>query len=401
MSGIVQLVAIGPQDQYLTGNPEVTFFKNVYRRYTNFAMEAVDLTFNGSVDFGRKLNVTLPRNGDLISHTYLEIDLPTLTANTGGTVAWTRNIGHVLIKEAELEIGGQRIDRHYGQWLHIWQELTVSSDHIEGQNVLIGNTTTLTTLAASIPARKLTIPLQFQYCRNLGSALPLIAMQYHVVNVSVELRQFSECHVVGVPGTDTAIVPTLSNATLWVDYIYLDKDERRFFAQNGHEYLIEQLQFTGSEGFSQTAVKQRLNFNHPCKMLVWVNQLDSNVIGGVNRWTDFTDGSTPYEGGNALVNAKLMLNGHDRFKTRNADYFNLVQPRQHLPRTPATGIYVYSFAVKPVEHQPSGSVNMSRIENASLQMTMSSSAAQKSYVYATNINILRIVSGMAGLAYSS
>jgi hypothetical protein len=388
----MQLVAYGAQDIYLTGNPQVTFFKVMYRRHTNFAMESIEQTFSGAVDFNRKVTATISRNGDLISKCYLQVELPSLASDS--TVAWTRNIGHVLIKEIDIEIGGQRIDRHYGQWMHIWQELTLTKEHEDGFNAMIGNTVELTTPAASIPAATLYIPLQFWFNRHIGLALPLIALQYHEVKINVEFRPFSEC----ITGTASS-TPTLAAASIWVDYIYLDTDERRQFAQVAHEYLIEELQFTGAEGFSQTSVRQRLNFNHPCKELIWVAQLDDNA--DANQWTDFTDGSTPYNGADPLVDAKLQLNGHDRFATRKASYFNLVQPYQSHTRIPATGIYVYSFAVKPEEHQPSGSVNMSRIDNATLQLTMASSAAMKLYTYVTSNNVLRIMSGMGGKAYSS
>lgn len=403
--GLMQLVAYGAQDAYLSGNPQVTFFKVVYRRHTNFALESIEQTFAGSVDFGRKISATISRNGDLIHKTYLQVELPALTGT--GTQAWVRNIGHVLIKEVDIEIGGQRIDRHYGQWLHIWQELTQTKEHEEGYNVMVGNTDELTTEAASIPSRTLYIPLQFWFNRHVGCALPLIALQYHEVKINIEFRPFSECYA---SSAGVVTVPTLSAASLWVDYIFLDTDERRQFAQIGHEYLIEELQFGGAESFSQTSVRQRLNFNHPCKELVWVSQLDTNVQsvadadGAANRWTDFTNngaGPAPYAGTDPVVDAKLQLNGHDRFATRKAGYFNLVQPYQHHTRIPSTGIYVYSFALKPEDHQPSGSVNMSRIDNATLQLTMGSAASMKLYTYVTNYNVLRVMSGLAGKAYSS
>lgn len=403
--GLMQLVAYGAQDIYLTGNPEVTFFKVSYRRHTNFAMEAIEQNFSGAVDFGRRVTTTFSRNGDLVSKVYLQLDLPALSST--GTVAWTRNIGHVLIKDVDIDIGGQRIDRQYGQWLHIWQELTQTKEHEDTFSNMIGNTTELTTEAASIPSRTLYIPFQFWFNKNIGLALPIIALQYHEVKVNLEFRPFSELHV---SSSGTVTTPTLSNASLWVDYIYLDTDERRQFAQVAHEYLIEQLQFTGAESFSQTSVRQRLNYNHPCKSFYWVAQLDANVQsvasagGDANRWTDFTDngtGANPYNGDDPLVDAKLQLNGHDRFATRKAGYFNLVQPYQHHTRGPAVGIYVYSFALKPEEHQPSGSVNMSRIDNATLQLTMASAAAMKLYSYMLNYNVLRVMSGMAGLAYSN
>jgi hypothetical protein len=396
--GLMQLVAYGAQDIYLTGDPQITFFKVVYRRHTNFALEAIQQTFNGVVDFGRKVTATVSRNGDLIHKMYLQVDLPALASAT--TTAWTRNIGHTLIKSIEFQIGGQKIDKHYGEWLQIWSELTQTAEHEDGYSVMIGNTSTLTTLAGSIPAQRLYIPLQFWFNRNPGLALPLIALQYHEVKIDIEFRPASECYI-GSPST----TPALVDASLYVDYVYLDTDERRQFAQVAHEYLIEQLQFTGAESFSNSSVKSKLNFNHPVKSIHWVVQLDSNVESGENRHSDFTDNGTgpnDYAGNDPLTDAKLLLNGHDRFSVRNAAYFNLVQPYQHYTRIPSVGIYSYSFALKPEEHQPSGTVNMSRIDNATLQLTNATGAnAVKLRVYAVNYNILRVMSGMGGVAYSN
>jgi hypothetical protein len=381
----------------------INVFKIVYRRYTNFSMESIEQTFSGgNVDFGRRVTATVSRNGDLIHKTYLQLLLPALNSS-GGNVAWTRNIGNVLIREVEIEIGGQRIDRHYGQFLHIWQELTLTKELEDTYNVMIGNTTELTTPAASIPARTLYIPFMFWFNRNVGLSLPLIALQYHEVKFNIEFRPFDQCVIAE---TIANVAPAaLTASSLWIDYIYLDTDERRQFAQIAHEYLVEQLQFTGAESFSQLNIRQRLNFNHPCKELIWVAQLDSNGDDGSNRWTDFTDSGTTsgkeYIGNDMVIDAKLLLNGHDRFATRQGSYFNLVQPYQHHTRGPSTGIYVYSFAVKPEDHQPSGTINMSRIDNATLQMTLISPAAMKLYTYMTNYNVLRIMSGMAGLAYSN
>lgn len=390
----MQLVAYGAQDVYLTGNPQITFFKAVYRRHTNFAMEAIEQTFNGTVDFGRKVSATISRTGDLIYRMYLQVELPDLTSSVGA--AWTRNIGHALIDECEVTIGGQRIDRQYGQWLQIWSELSGTAGLDDTYNTMIGNTTHLTTESASVSGRTLYIPLKFWFCNHVGLALPLIALQYHEVTVGIQFRPFSECYT-STSGTVTT--PVLSNASLYVDYIYLDNDERRQFAQIAHEYLIEQVQFTGAEAFAQTAIRQKLNFNHPCKEIIWVAQLDTNQ--SANHWSDFTDGSSAYAGSDPMVDAKLQLNGHDRFSTRDATYFNLVQPFQHHTSGPSVGIYSYSFALKPESHQPSGSVNMSRIDNATLQLTMASSASMKLYTYAINYNVLRIMGGMGGLGYSN
>ena len=351
-------------------------------------IERWGVNVNGTVDFGRKVSATISRNGDLIHAMTLQIELPALT---GGTQGWVNYIGETMIKEVEIEIGGARIDRHYGQWLHIWGELTLTKAQEDTYKSMVGELPALTDQQGTVAAATLYVPLRFWFCRNAGLALPLIALQYHEVKVNVEFRPASECFIT-TAGITTP--PVLGSASLYCDYVYLDTDERRQFAQVAHEYLIEQLQFTGSEAFSATSVRQKLNFNHPVKEIVWVAQLDT--VAADNGHTDFSSA-----GANHLVDAKLLLNGQDRFSTRKAGYFNLVQPNAHHTRGPAVGVYSYSFALKPEEHQPSGSVNMSRIDNATLQMSFASSAPMKLYTYATNYNVFRVMSGMGGLAYSS
>lgn len=395
--GLMQLVAYGAQDIYLTGSPQITFFKVVYRRHTNFAIESIQQTFNGTVSFGTSANVTISRNADLIWKCYLQVDLPAL-AKVGGTVAWTRNIGNSMIDYIEIEIGGQKIDKHYGDWMNIWNELTQTAEHADGYDVMIGNTTALTTPAASLAATRLYVPLMFWFNRNPGLALPLIALQYHEVKIYVTFKSFTDLIV-----TDDAAavdsVPTTFTCSLYVDYIYLDTDERRRFAQVSHEYLIEQVQYT-TETVSTTSNNIRLSFNHPVKCLVWVTQPAANVASNVNELTNYTN-ATGYGGTDPLSTALLQLNGHDRFRERNAAYFNLVQPFQHFTRNPAVGIYVYSFALKPEDHQPSGTVNMSRIDNATLKLVLASAVSTNIRIYAINYNVLRIMSGMGGLAYSN
>ena len=545
--GLMQLVAYGAQDVYLTGNPQITFWKVVYRRHTNFAMESIEQTFNGQVDFGRKVTCTISRNGDLIHRVYLQVTLPEVNVptRTGANVTsvsttstdkedqcyfrWVNYIGHALIRSVEVEIGGQRIDKHYGDWLNIWNELTQEPGHQVGYDNMVGNNLLLTGAGLKhVEATTLYVPLQFWFCRNPGLALPLIALQYHEVRINMEFRAKEECYLVNSQGDGTGeccvqncatgsggdknciCVPPLQYASLFVDYIYLDTDERRRFAQVSHEYLIEQLQFTGDESVTSTNVKVKLNFNHPCKELVWVVQRD-DVSSYWKQWSNYTDdvdrdaniesgfaaqsfplllgagtghnglgeakslfggasalnlgtmatelGLTPSQlqvalgtnwntggpgsvaasgsainmgttdagqgvdhagmgpvraGRNPVIRAKLQLNGHDRFQERLGSYFNLVQPYQHHTNVPATGINVYSFALKPEEHQPSGTCNMSRIDSAVLQLQLTPKAAgqfsgdegqhnvgSKIRVYATNYNVLRIMSGMGGLAYSN
>jgi len=396
---LMQLVAYGGQDIYLTGNPQVTFFKSVYRRYTSFAIESIQQTFNGTVNFGNRFTCNISRVGDLIWKVYLEATLPELTNSSTGTQCWTRRIGEAMIDYVEVQIGGQVIDKHYGQWLTLWQELTQTKEMEDTYNVMIGNTAALTTSASTIPSAEIYVPLQFWFCKSPGLALPLIALQYHEVVININLKAFSSLVISTGTAANTA---SLSAASLWVDYIFLDTDERRQFAQMPHEYLIEQLQFTGAQHFASTSVSQQLAFNHPCKELVWVCQLDANVTAG--NLTDFTDngaGANPYAGNDFMTNAVLQLNGQQRFAQRLAGYFNLVQPYQHHTRGPATGVYVYSFSLAPEQIQPSGTCNFSRIDNAYLNLTLSSNAGFNSYVYATNYNLLRIVSGMGGVGYAN
>ena len=395
--GLMQLVAYGAQDIYLTGNPQITFFKVVYRRHTNFSMESIEQTFNGSPDFGKKVTVTVSRNGDLITKVYLQTDMPEIDAGTSG-FSWIAEVGHFLIKSVEVEIGGQRIDKHYGRWLSIWNDLTVDAGKADGYNNMIGNIDAMT-LPTTSPDNKdglrLYVPLQFWFCRNAGLALPLIALQYHEVKFNIEFAALADLADSGA--NNYTGTPSLANTSLYIDYIYLDTDERRRFAQTSHEYLIEQLQFTGDESLSGINNKVKLNFNHPVKELIWVVQSDETTG---NNYTDaVTSGSNP------CVEGKLQLNGHDRFSPRQGRYFNLVQPYQHHSNVPASGINLYSFALKPEEHQPSGSANLSRIDNATLTLQITSAANGNTNtvvaVYAVNYNVLRIMSGMGGLAYSN
>jgi hypothetical protein len=361
--GLLQLVAYGAQDVYLTGNPQITFFKVVYRRHTNFSMESIEQTFNGTADFGRRVTCQISRNGDLIHRMYLQTTLTEADVGTGA------NVGLTLIKNVELEIGGQRIDKQYGDWMYIWNELSLPSGKTTGYDVMVGAS------FAQNTTRTLYVPLEFWFCRNPGLALPLIALQYHEVKVNLEFNTEASL------GAGTF---TMGTTSLWVDYIFLDTDERRRFAQLSHEYLIEQLQFTGEEtvtGGSNNKVK--LNFNHPVKELVWVGAAASNTF------TYLAPGV-----------AKLQLNGHDRFAERAGTYFTHVQPYQHHTNIPSTEISVYSFALKPEEHQPSGTLNMSRIDSAVLNHTPNASSTVLR-VYATNYNVLRVMSGMGGLAYSN
>ncbi len=408
----------------------------VYRRHTNFSIESIEQVFSGTADFGRKVTCTISRNGDLINHIYLQVQFPALsvgsvfTGTLPNNVAWTNSLGHALIRQVQVEIGGQRIDQHYGVWLEIWDELTQTSEKQNGYNHMIGKYATNVGLVGNAASPRIYyVPLQFWFCKNPGLSLPLIALQYHEVKIILEFRTAAEL-VVGLTAAGdrdnasntTTIVDSagvsLQTAALWVDYIYLDTEERRRFAQMSHEYLIDQLQFTGAESLQldQVANKIRLNFNHPVKELVWVLQMSQNFTIGTayNDWFNFSAAlpgtPTPSNAVDLMADAKILLNGHDRFQVRPQTYFRLVQPYQHHTRIPDKHIYVYAFGLRPEEHQPSGTCNFSRIDNAQLVFDLtnianlanvSSGDTGQISIYATNYNVLRIMSGMGGLAYSN
>jgi len=349
----MQLVAYGAQDIYLTGNPQITFFKVVYRRHTNFAVEAIEQTFNGAVGGGKKFSCTISRNGDLLHRVYLECD--STTNFLGKTFA-------AEIDYVEVEIGGQCIDKHYGDWMDLWTDLTHNTDQRTMREKLMKG--------SAAADKKQFIPLQFWFCRNPGLALPLIALQYHEVKLNVQF--------------DSAAKTT--SACVFCDYIFLDTDERRRFAQVSHEYLIEQVQFSNSLSISTTGSSNlELRFNHPVKEIFWFE-------GGLDT------------GGSKFSECLLQLNGHDRFRARHGRYFSEVQRYEHHSGSGVhTNIHMYSFALKPEEHQPSGTCNFSRIDNAVLNLTASTTSAPDATlkVYAMNYNVLRIMSGMGGLAYSN
>jgi hypothetical protein len=380
--GLLQLVAIGAQDSMLIGNPDITFFQLVTKSHSNFAVESIDQTFNGKVDFGSSVSATISRNGDLVSGMCLEMTLPKLSTGT-----WVGSVGYHMIKRVSLSIGGQEIDAHYGEWMNIWNELARPGGHDAAYETLCGRGVT------DSEDHKLTVPLQFWFCKNVGLALPLIALQYHEVKVNV---QFADLETVAGAGAKTN---GCLESTLWVDYVYLDNAERQRFATSPHNYLISQVQTTGEESIYGKSQRFRLDFNHPVKELVWVCK-----------------GSDGYavNGDNPTKSCRLMLNGHERFKKRTGEYFDRLQPLQHHSNTPSgRGINVYSFALKPEEVQPSGSCNFSRIDNAVMEVEFTDFDTEKDdtsgnfydgavmEVYAVNYNQLRVISGMGGLTYSN
>ena len=515
--GLLQLVAYGAQDAYITGNPHITFWKVLYKRHTNFSIEAFRVNFTGSPNYGQRLVAVVNRNADLIWKTYVQIVLPDTITGLTNPVLWSgdnqRRIGYLLLKKIELEIGGQVIDTHYGEWLFLWENLTSNFDTSVKLDSMVGGiyngTSTTATSCGGRPA-VLYVPLQFWFNRNPGLALPLIALQYHEVRFNITLGNATDLVSKGNYASISraaAALPDIQDMSLYIDYVYLDVDERRRFAQESHEYLIEQLQTSAPQTLSTANARIDLTLNHPVKELVWIFQ-DARKSDCGSDLVNTIGYTQPFTYDDIVDRCRLQINGQDRFDERYGDYFWKVQPYQHhtggafwpihnavattatlanggavqasftgvisgntltasavtgviavntlitgvgvplgmyvtaygtgsggagtyevsvntnvtstamlgslnnvVPQTTANPINVYSFAIQPEEHQPSGTCNFSRIDTAtlvfdSITSTGAGNFPSKAYpynfrIYAVNYNIFRIMSGMGGLAYSN
>lgn len=523
--GMAQIASFGVADQYLTGNPQVTMFKAVYRRHTNFAMESVEQTFDGSADFGRKASCTISKNGDLAGAVWLEVTLPDLLAHdifpappdgntvdvttldlhvdplgnhwqtkvgttytdpvaffdgsrrfayaaVGGeavtgydavagtyltaagsgaaveregewttwpylirdgppggpatfaapthAIRWTNSIGHAILKSVEIEIGGTRIDKHYGEWYDVWSELSEPEEKREGLWRMIGKYADADYDAGwrreQSAARTYYVPLRFCFNSHPGLYLPLIAFMFHQIKYNFEFREYLECVKAAVPvyelrekaGGD---VIRMTACRIFSDFVYLDSLERTRLAEVPHEYLITQLQFTGDESVpapsdpnGTRSRKYALNYNHPVRELVWVyvakSNHERNAVTG-NNWFRYDVPGDP--DAEVFDEARLVLNGADRFAARSAPYFRLVQPYEHHTRCPAKRVHCYSFSLQnPEDHQPSGQANFSRFDTAHLQFLLNKDLpAGRMKIFATNFNVLRVQQGMAGLAFAS
>ena len=422
--GLIQLVAYGAQDIYLTGSPQITFFKSVYRRHTNFAIESIQQTIQGSLNFGNQLNITISRNADLLKKLWMIYSPYHMLSGVNNSTVGA-NLGHSLINYTEILIGGQSIDKHYGKWLTIWSYLTNNNKdgtqgpidnncYGPGEQIVGGDNATNTYLPRptiydrmaythkgtttavnnSGAAMYAYVPMQFWFCRNPGLAIPLIALQYHEVIFTITLNNYSSICDASPTGME------FTNFAIYADYIYLDTTERRQFAQNAHEYLIDQVQINAN----QTQPTVQLNFNHPVKELIWAIPPALNVTSSTAGGASSPAGSFYRTTTAQPNNYHLILNGTDRFTERDITYFTRNQVNEYHSGFGSVlfpdSIAVYSFALRPEENQPSGTCNFSRLDLAQLART-NTTPVDIIDIYAVNYNVFRIVSGMAGLAYSN
>ena len=312
--GLMQLVAYGAQDIYLTGNPQITFFKVVYRRHTNFSMETIKQNISGQSFIGidnvnNKATVTISRNGDLV----LGIYILAKQSDENKTIGIC---GDSIVEDVEIEIGGQRIDKHYKEWNQIWSELTTPISKSDGYKYMTGSFNNNLVIGGDTKQDMIRYPLNFWFCRNPGLALPLIALQYHEVQMKFTwgVGLYSASKNDNLTRTNQSLTSQHS-VEVWADYVYLDTDERRRFSQVSHEYLIEQLQIQKEKDVSSESFK--LNLEHPIKEIIWTTPTE----------TPMTDHKI-----------KLSINGHDRFYERDKEYFMLEQPYKHHTSIPGYNI---------------------------------------------------------------
>ncbi len=443
--GLLQLVATGKQDLFLTGNPQVSFFKMVYRRHTNFATESQPMYFDGTPNFGQRITCLIPRRGDLLGRVYLDVTLPQVRDTSGNILSYTNSVGHALIQEITFEVGEQEIDRQTGEWMEIWTQLTTPAGQREALNQMIGRVEPYNVVdikpGSSSEGLRLLIPLQFYFCNNPGLYVPLIALQYSPIRINITLRPLQQLFWVPppIPAPDYPWRPACTsqvdcttqivNMMLWGEYVYLDVEERRKFVSNSHEYIIEQVQYTPpySVTAQQNTATVPVEFNHPIKEFMFVVQRDEMI--NRNEWFNYSNlaiGETtpaavlPYVNSTSpsgrldlISSAKLQLDGYDRFMERIPQYFRLEQPYEHHTTTPVNSfIYNYSFALRPEDVQPTGTMNASRIDSIVWQINMNNVLSNplipvwqqrgncRIVVYGHNYNIFRVINGFGGLLFT-
>jgi len=399
---LVELIARGNQDTYIIGNPQFSFFKSVYKRHTNFAIEPIKQIFTESPDFGKRVTCIIDKKADLLSDIMLELELPALKTY----VSWTNNIGCFIIDWVELQFGGEPIDRITGDLLDIFMDITTPSGKKQPLYDMIGKYSTFNNNTQT-EALKLLIPIPFWFCRSIEKALPLISMQYTDIKLVFQFKPFDKCWYKLSNGETPSSTPSITKANLICNFIYLDVFERTKFAKaQNHEYLIEQFQTLNGFQLAQNLINAnvRLFFNHNIKELYWTYR--TNIATSYNDYNNYAN-VTNYGTSNEFIIApfnemNLRFNGNDRFEKLAETFFRLYQPYKHHSSGTNDYIYMYSFALTPEDTQPSGTCNFSKLDNITLNLDCSASIPSGIInVYAINYNILRIQNGMSGLLFSS
>ena len=401
--GLLQLAFKGPQDIYLTGNPQMTFFKSVYKQHSNFTKDTQLLQFENDIKLGTNHYCVIKRYGDLLSNLYLYIELPDIKSadNNETWKGYINGVGYSIIKSVSLDIGGLIIDKLDYTWLDIYNEL-----YDQKSDDLIGKFNTDISLQENSNSKKLYIPLKFWFTKNPGLSIPLIALQYHEIKINIEFKNWNEIIKSNISNFITT--NTKIKAHIIADYIHLDDNEKKFFTATNHEYLIEQLQILSEYDITNntTNAKVPLDFSHPIKEIVWViadnvNHSQNTKTG--NNWLSYTSISSSY--GDTFTTAKITMNGLDRTNDMSCEYYRQVIPYESYNFLPRKYIYCYSFSLNPTQFQPSGSCNYSKINKSYLHINFNpinnigGTTNGRIKIYGTNYNILSIKQGMGGVLF--
>ena len=398
---LIELISKGKQDIYFIGNPQFSFFKSVYRRHTNFAIEPIRQIFYESADFGKQSTCIIDKKGDLLGDILLEIELPALKQN----VSWTNSIGCFMIDWVEVQLGGETIDHITGDLIDAYYELTTQLGIKNSLYEMIGKNLTFNK-NTQYDALKLLVPLPFWFCRSVERALPLISMQYTDVKIVVQFKPFDKCWFKLTTESPNS-TPSITKANLICNYIYLDVFERTKFAKQPiFEYLIEQFQQSNAYQVPAQIINlnTRLFFNHPVKELLWMYR--SDIATNANDYCNYANlnnYNTPTEIKiEPFIDMQLRFNGNDRFELLPETFFRLYQPYKYHSCGTSQYIYNYCFSLDPENIQPSGTCNFSKLDNVTMNFNCTANIPNGTInIYATNYNILRIQSGMAGVMFSS
>jgi len=400
---LLDLVAKGGQDVYFISNPQISFFKKVYKRHTNFSIEYNKFFLDTDADFGKMTRIFIPKKGDLIKNIYLHLQLPNLIPN-GDAVSYINFIGYNIIDYIEIYMGGTLIDRHTGEWLYIWNELRIIEAKKRAYYEMVGGHQFNSYSSYSGNQGGIyIIPLSFWFGDDISQAIPMVAMQYSEVEIRIKFKEFDKLWV-SSDGNAPVGNYKITECQLSTEFVYLDSKERKTFAQSSHEYLIKQVQNSINNNIlSNEEIKRfNLNFNHPVLELIFFVQNKNVKVKSNNKGNDWLNFSktlqTPFK--DPIKSAKIILNGQDRtpeLTSKELRFYNVIEKHTSIPNN---FIYVYSFSLNPEDYQPSGSCNFSRFDNKEIEIEFNDNIENSDFrIYALNYNVLRISMGLCGLAY--
>lgn len=449
MSGaVLDVVAKGPQDKFLTDQPTVSFFQTSYAQHTPFSRESVELQVSGQVAFGQTMIVPLNKRGDMLGKVYIVFRLPgirhksepmvrrkrpycaeyddwdcsstsTASSSTGSSssssrgtmphkfVYWGNSIAYLALEFVSFQIGGQDVCKHFGEWLEINDEYT--SKPGKPTDELVGRFRKEKDLwKASRRPQIRYAPLRFFFCEQVGKALPILAIHYSNVRLQIKTRDLHDCYYSSdgsIPyliDSNQELCPRDLKVSVFANVYYLSEYERDEINDDEHEYLIQQVQYNGGQviGNSCTAmnapVTAKLPFQHPVIEIILTIQDERHQLN--KDWFNYSGRCNE----DPLASMKMTVNNHDRFCMREGKWFRLIEPLEHHTNIPRKHIYSYSFALFPEEQSfPSGSLNFSRLDDVTLHIVLQRGLGTCFLkVWALNHNVFRCLGGLAGLAYT-